>query len=293
MVLIAINCSAPDRESPDADHYQNEIEDWRRERLGALMERDSWLSLAGLYWLAEGEQRFGADSANRVVFPEMAPPVIGSFTVRDDVVIMEVAEDIQVLNNGRLVKSDTISAGGPNGMPPVYSWENLSWHYLKRGKKVGIRLKDSQHPAYEQFVPIESYPIDRKWQLPARFIPYEEGKQVVLDNVLGMKLHYQMLGYLAFEVRGEKYRLDALKDQEELFVIFADATTGTTTYGGGRYLYASLPEPGTDRTVIDFNKAYNPPCVFTSHATCLLPPSQNRLDLAVLAGELDYGNGQH
>ena len=71
---------------------------------------------------------------------------------------------------------------------------------------------------------------------------------------------------------------------EQLFIIFADQTSGSVTYGGGRYLYADAPGPEGSVT-LDFNKAYNPPCVFTPFATCPLPPRQNRLALRVEAGE--------
>jgi hypothetical protein len=94
-------------------------------------------------------------------------------------------------------------------------------------------------------------------------------------------------GVVVFRKDGKTYRLEALDEGDgQLFLIFSDRTSGKTTYGAGRFLYADPPKDGM--TVVDFNQAYNPPCVFTHYATCPLPPPENRLDIAVTAGEKKY-----
>ena len=280
---ICFSCNVTPGPSPE---YANHINAWQEERAAKLMEKDSWLSLAGLYWLREGEQTFGADSSNQIVFPPKAPSLIGSFHWQSDSVVMKINEEVEVNSEtSKVTRVNLTSRVGADG-PKVFRLGSLSWHLLERGGKYGIRLKDSEHSAFGKALLLEYYPPSEKWRLPARFVSYEDGKKVVLDNVLGMKLDYKMEGYLEFEINGEAYRLDVMGYEDEFFIIFADATTGDTTYGGGRYLYAKRPEPGKEETIIDFNKAYNPPCVFTKFATCLLPPSQNRLEVAVQAGEL-------
>jgi uncharacterized protein (DUF1684 family) len=99
---------------------------------------------------------------------------------------------------------------------------------------------------------------------------------------------------LVFEVNGKTHRLDPVleKGSKQLFIIFGDKTTGKETYGAGRYLYAD-PAGDDGKVVLDFNKAYNPPCAFTQFATCPLPPRQNRLAIRVEAGEKKYAGSGH
>jgi uncharacterized protein (DUF1684 family) len=99
-------------------------------------------------------------------------------------------------------------------------------------------------------------------------------------------------GALVVEREGAEHRLDVTgkPGDAQYFLVFGDATNGHETYGGGRFVYVDAP--GEDgRTVIDFNRAYNPPCVFTPYATCPLPPPQNRLPFGVEAGEKTWGEG--
>jgi uncharacterized protein (DUF1684 family) len=94
-----------------------------------------------------------------------------------------------------------------------------------------------------------------------------------------------------FELQGKQHHLDVLEGgKDEFFIIIADQTSGNETYGGGRFIYVKHPD-ANDKVIIDFNKAYNPPCVFTPYATCPLPPGQNVLDVAIRAGEKNYRDG--
>jgi uncharacterized protein (DUF1684 family) len=103
----------------------------------------------------------------------------------------------------------------------------------------------------------------------------------------------QCPGALVFEKDGKAYRLEPMSQEgDELFVVFGDATSGHETYGGGRFVYVGMPGPD-GKTVIDFNKAYNPPCVFTEFATCPLPHRDNVLPFRVEAGEKSWGDAQH
>jgi hypothetical protein len=103
---------------------------------------------------------------------------------------------------------------------------------------------------------------------------------------------YTAPGKLTFAFGSSVYELDALIEQgseDKLFIMFGDETNGAETYGAGRQLYADWPD-SNGKVVVDFNKAYNWPCVFTEYATCPLVPKQNMLPVRVEAGEKMYGS---
>ncbi len=172
---------------------------------------------------------------------------------------------------------------------PGFFTGRLSWNVIKRGDRYAIRLRDSAHPNRTNFKGIERYPVDPAWRVRAKFSAYEPAKKLKIVNVLGMVEEQPSPGALVFSLSGKEYRLDVLDEGAKIpwFVIIADETSGEETYGGGRFLYVARAD-SSGETVIDFNKAYNPPCSFTPYATCPLPPEQNRLPLAVRAGEKRY-----
>lgn len=289
MIFAATSCMQQQGDGEMDMAYLSALEAWKKQRIDDLMKPDSWLSLVGLFWLNEGVSKFGNDVSNDIIFPEPAPPFIGEVVKQGDSVTMKVFNNLPVTSGNQMVEEISMQADS-FGKFPNFEWNALSWTLIKRGDKYGIRLRNAQSEAFRNFKPIEYYPADRKWCLQAEYIKYEPGKKVVLENALGMQLEYIMSGYLEFEINNTTYKLDVMEEGEELFVIFFDSTSGTTTYGGGRYLYAANPGDAETLTTLDFNQAYNPPCVFTDFATCLLPPLQNQLDIAVTAGELDYGS---
>ena len=269
-----------------------DIETWRQKRLADLKQPDSWLSLAGLYWLEEGENRFGSDPGNDFVFPEKTPPQMGAFWMENGMVRMEAAPGVELRHDGEPVTSIEMDPGGESARV-ILEWGSLSWFAIKRDYGIGIRLKDSESPALAAFDGIESFPVDLAWRLDGRFEPYDPPKTVLIPTVLDTEAEYTVPGAMAFEVAGETYRLDVTGEPADsaFFVIFADQTNGPETYGGGRYLWVEAPKDDGHMT-IDFNKAYNPPCVFTPYATCPLPPPQNRLSIRIEAGEKNYGKGK-
>ena len=147
--------------------------------------------------------------------------------------------------------------------------------------------------ARQAFRGIESYPVDARWRLEGRFEPYDPPKRMVVPDALDRGQQEVIPGAVAFDVGGATYRIDVFDEEgtEDLFLVFGDLTNRNETFGGGRYLYT--PPPGADgRVVVDFNRAYNPPCVFTPFATCSLPPPQNRLPIRIEAGEKRYAGGK-
>jgi uncharacterized protein (DUF1684 family) len=286
-------CSRP-AAGVDENLYRQEIERWRGERLKSLTGEGSWLTLAGLFWLKEGENRMGSDPASDIVLPEgKAPARAGSLWLERGAVRLEAAPDSAITREGQPVSTLDLKSDA-DGEPTVLNLGSLSFQVIKRGESLGLRVKDSEHPERKRFAGLDYFPAEPKWRVEARFEPYNPPKMVPIMNVLGMTEDQPSPGALVFEVGGQSYRLDAIseKGSEELFIIFADLTSGKQTYGAGRYLYTA-PADGRGRVVLDFNKAYNPPCAFTNYATCPLPPAQNRLALSVEAGEKNYTQSAH
>ena len=275
-----------------AASYEQELEQWKAKRLANLKSEDGWLSLIGLFWLKEGENRFGSDPAGEIVLPDgKAPQHAGTLKLTNGKVTLEANPDAKITSKGQPVNTLELKSDDEDGGPTMLEMGTLSFHVVKRGERLGLRVKDRENPARAAFKGNEYFPADRRWVVNARFEPYQPPKQVPILNVLGMETEETSPGTLAFEVDGHPYKLEALKEkgEEQFFIIFADQTSGKETYGAGRYLYAD--PPGADgRVTLDFNRAYSPPCAFTKYATCPLPPSQNRLPLRVEAGERYLGH---
>lgn len=273
--------------------YEEEIAAWRAQRLQRLLAEDGWTTLVGLLWLEPGSSRFGRHPDNRLAldYPRL-PPHVGSFEVSDGRVSFSAAPGVEVRCAGRAI-STLVLASDEAGAPTVLATGSVRFWVIKRGERLGLRVCDSAAPTRMRFRGLEYFPVDRRWRFEARFEPYAPSRKITVSNVLGMAESLASPGALLFEVSGQTYRLDAVlePDERDYFVMFADRTNGRQSYDAGRFLYVAPPIAG--RTVLDFNKAYNPPCAFTPFATCPLPPAHNRLPLAVTAGELRYAGAGH
>jgi uncharacterized protein len=274
--------------------YADEIEKWRKARAQEMAGEEGWLSLVGLFWLAPGQNRFGSDPSNEIALPKnKAPRQAGTLRLDNGLVHLDVKPGVVITSEGKPVTSITLQSDA-DGKPTRLLLGTLSFHVIKRGERLGLRVKDRQNPARFRFAGIETYPLNPKWRIEARLEAYDPPKQIPIANVLGMIDDQPSPGAVVFEVGGKSYRLDAIQEKgsNQLFIIFADKTNGRATYGAGRYLYAAAP--GADgELIIDFNKSENPPCAFTSYATCPLPPRQNRLPFPVEAGERKYAGSAH
>ncbi|HEX2163912.1 MAG TPA: DUF1684 domain-containing protein [Thermoanaerobaculia bacterium] len=280
-------------EAPTSDaSYAAEIDAWHADRVERLRAEGGWLSLAGLHWLPEGEASVGSEPVADVVLPSSAPLRVGTLTRQGAEVRLQVLPGVEATHDGEPVRDlEMISDAAEE--PTEVELGTLSFYVIERGERVGVRVKDTAAPSRTGFAGIERFPVDRRWRVEARFEPYEPPRDVEVADYAGGTQEAVAAGTVAFEAGGETHRLEALDAGDELFLIFSDATTGDTTYGAGRYLYAEKPGPD-GRVVVDFNKAYNPPCAFTPFATCPLPPRQNRLEVAIEAGEKTYhGPGTH
>jgi uncharacterized protein (DUF1684 family) len=304
-LLVALSLStgacsrAPTPSAPapafDESAYKKEIEKWQSDRLATLTKQDGWLSLIGLYWLNDGENKFGSGATNPIRLPkDRAPIYAGSLWLENGRVRMTSYPAIEITANGSPVTALDLRDDTENGGPTVLKFGTLLMNVIKRNDRVGVRVKDTDSLTRREFKGLEYYPIDPKWRIEARFEPYRPPKIIPITNVLGMTDDETSPGALVFEVDGTNYRVDPIIEigETDLFVIISDGTTGKETYGAGRYLYVSPPD-NTGKVVIDFNKAYSPPCAFTNYATCPLPPQQNRLPFRIEAGEKKYAGTVH
>lgn len=267
--------------------YAEEIASWQSNRATRLKAEGGWLSVVGLNWLKEGDNRFGSEKSNDIVFPR-GPARGGTLRLRKGEVtlIPDPAADLRI--DGQPAGEVRLSPD-TSGKATTITTGSLSFFMIDRGGKIGLRLKDNDAKARKNFKGLEYYPVDPAWKVEARFEPYQPAKVIPIQNIVGMVDKLPSPGALAFSLGGREYRLDPVLEEgsDELFIIFKDKTSGRETYGAGRYLYAKKPVAGGP-VILDFNKAYNPPCAFTDFATCPLPPPQNKLDLAVTAGEKKY-----
>ena len=266
------------------DAYAAELEAWRAQKDQALRGPEGWLSLAGLHWLTEGANRLGAGPECEVALPEGAAPALaGELHLREGVVTASAAGEALRLNGGPLEERPLRTDSDPQ--PDRLSVGRLSLVVIRRGERVGVRVRDPERPAIAAFPGRRWHPLDPAYRLRARFEPYAPPRPIAITNVLGDVAEELSPGAVIFELEGRELRLEARSGPDGgLIILFRDASSGAETYGAGRTL--STPPPQGDVVELDFNRAANPWCAFTPYATCPLPPPQNRLPVAVRAGEL-------
>lgn len=272
--------------------YVKSVETWRAQRLDRLTAPAGWLSLVGLHWLKEGASRVGAAADNDIVLTA-GPAHFGTVTLADGKVSVRLDPTAGALINGQAgVGAQMLDDA--HEVPTTVSAGSVSFYLIDRNGSKGLRVKDSQAEARTQFRGIESFPIDPAWRIEATWVPFDPPHTLETPNVLGQIDSYPVPGKAVFERDGKTFELLPVIEvpgDKELFLIFADRTSGKETYGAARFLYAPMPRDG--KVVLDFNKAYNPPCAFTGFATCPLAPPENRLDLRVTAGEKKYAGSAH
>jgi uncharacterized protein (DUF1684 family) len=291
LFMTLVSCSSLTEEEKI---YIQQINDWHHKRIESLKAKESWLSLAGLFWLKPGENSFGSDKSNDIVFPEgKAADFMGWFELNEDEVKIRITPGIIITCEDKPV-SEMILQNDNTDKQSVLRYKSLSWFVIKRQDKYAIRLKDSEHPEFERFKGIDRFGVNPDWKIEAKFFPYDPLKKIEIPTIMGTILEQSSPGFLQFEINEKIFRLDSTGDikSKRLFLIFADQTNGDKTYGAGRFLSVDFPHP--DSTIyIDFNKAYNPPCAFTKYATCPLPPKQNQLPIEIKAGEKNYAHALH
>jgi uncharacterized protein len=267
--------------------YRIRIAQWRQGREAALKADGGWLTVTGLFWLKEGANRVGSDPSSDVVLPAGAPANLGVVRVEKGAAVFTAATGSVTLN-GKPVREAPLRYAGP---VDVISNGPLDLLLLQRGDRLALRMKDKDSLLRRNFTHLSWFPVREDWRISAKFVPLPAHAKLVLDTVIGEPDAEESPGYVEFQRGGQTYRLQAVAEGDQLFFVMRDLTSGKSTYPASRFLYADPPKDGT--VILDFNKAENPPCAFTPYATCPLPPPQNRLALAIEAGEMKYEGSAH
>lgn len=265
--------------------YQVEVETWRKDYEDRLKSDDGWLTVAGLYWLGEGENRFGSDPLNDFVLPEgSAPSQVGVFDYREGEVTVRIEPGHDVTQYGKRIERAHMKIGSEED---AISVGDLELWVHPSGERLAIRLRDLNSPLRKKFAGLSWFPVAEKYRVEARFIPYQERRHIEMLNVLGDIEKFTSPGYVVFELGGRELELQATsRDGKRLFFVFRDLTSGKETYPAARFLVAERKDD--DTVDLDFNKAYNPPCAYNPYTTCPVPPKENRLSIRIEAGEKNY-----
>jgi uncharacterized protein (DUF1684 family) len=282
--------SFPVTATADKPTWADELQKWREEREKRLRADNGWLTLAGRYPLKEGANTIGTGKDNDVIFPAAlkgtGPERLG--TVQVDLtakkVTLKLADGVSMVSGGKAFTGERV-LGAATDKRDWVSLERLSMHIIERDGKYVLRLADNESPVRKDFAGCIWYPANEAFRVKAKFVPYAEEKTLSIVNIIDEVSKQPCPGYAEFELKGQTYKLDAIKDGEGLFFVFRDKTAGDTTYKAARFLDIDK-QPGANETfTLDFNKAYNPPCAFSNYTTCPLPPKQNILNVRIEAGE--------
>lgn len=275
--------------------WRQSLLDWRAARDREVSAPDGWLTLVGLDWLKPGANSIGTAADCQIRVRAQAPAHLGLLTVSSKVVQLLAPAggfpaDLTV--NGAPAREGPLIVEGDK--PSTIVWHGLSMVVLDRGGRYALRIKDADSPTRTGFKGLHWYAPDPRYRITAQWIPFTPPRTEKIPTVIGTTLDLPSPGVAAFFVDGKPYRLQPViegGDEHQLFFILRDETSTTSTYGGGRFLHSGLPDHGLDQPgalVIDFNELYNPPCAYTPYATCPLPPEENRLPVAIPAGEQRY-----
>ena len=280
-------------------NYRTSVEKWRQEYEAKLKSDDGWLTVAGLFWLHDGDNRFGADPLNDIVLPAAyVPPEGGTFSVHDGKTVVHVNRGVRITMNDKIADGVELHPDSPLERLRI---GDLTMYLHASGARYGIRVKDKNSKFRRQFTGLHWFPVDDSYRLSAHYVPYQPPKQIEIQNVLGDFDKTEIVGYVVFSLQGKEYRLDAEQDElGTLSFVFRDLTSGKETYPAARFLDTDLPAASSTNAskalasnvngavVLDFNKAYNPPCAYNPYTTCPLPTAGNRLRVAIPAGEKIY-----
>jgi uncharacterized protein len=291
VLMIFLSLRAPSASAAAGDGaYRAEIEKWRQLHIAHLKAEDGYLSIAGLFWLKEGVNRFGSAAANDIVLPaDSVPGQAGEFTLQNGKVTVHLNHGVTAFLDGKPVVETTMLPDTDDKGPSLLAFGDITLLVHASGARQAIRMRDKNSRFLRDFAGLQWFPIDESYRVAAQFVPYDSPREVEMPTILGDVDKLTSPGEVVFTLRGHELRMQALAEDQKLWFVFRDQTSGKETYGAARFLYADLPKDG--KTVLDFNESYNPPCAFNPYTTCPLPPAENRLPIRVEAGELRYVHG--
>ena len=289
LLPLSLSLSASALQPPDAA-YLRSFEKWKAELVDDLKQR--WLVLAGLFWLKPGATAFGTADDNTIVLPS-GPAHAGSFHLENGKVSVEFRTDAQANIDGKAVFSASLESDA-NGKPTMIEMGSLRIYVIRRGQRLGIRVRDMNSPAVRKYRGPVFFPLDMDYRVVATFVPSDGKKTVDVPDVLGDVTPTPSPGEVHFKLNGRELTLTALSGDPThgISFVISDLTSKADTYPGGRFLDTDPVVNG--KVVLDFNRAYSPPCAVTPYATCPLAPKENRLPVAIYAGEkYDRKRGSH
>jgi hypothetical protein len=283
-LLLVLAAGARAQSLSDAA-YQRSFEQWKTELVADL--KQNWLPLAGLFWLKAGENSFGTDPGNAIVLPPgSAPPQAGSFVLEGNgnQVTIKLAPGVNATIAGQPIGTTQLQSDA-SGTATWVELGALRMKVIVRGARIGIRVKDLNSPEVRAYPGPEFYPLDLNYRVPATWVPGNGKTTVDVPNVLGDVTPTPVAGKVQFTLNGHSLELTDLGGDpaKGLFFVLNDLTSKTETYPGGRFLDTDPVVNG--KVVLDFNRAYSPPCSVTPYATCPLAPKENRLTVAIDAGQ--------
>lgn len=272
--------------------------DWRERRLAALTTPDGWLSLVAMRFVEDGEYRLGSDPDQDIVVSG-GPDHWGVLTVQGEQAWFVPAQALRIEQPQASEPSSwaapgerlSLQAGGDETATRVHA-NGAQFNLVTRAGQLGVRGRDAQADSRVLFQGLSYFPLDPDWVIEARWEAHPPGTTIEMVNVLGQVVDEPNPGRAVFALRNEDGELQQFALQafatstDRLFFVFADQTSGRETFGLGRFLYADAPQQG--KVILDFNRAYNPPCAFNDYTACALPPAGNRLAWPIRVGERRY-----
>ena len=285
---ISKDASIQEEMTEGRDFIKDEMA-WREQRDQQMRSPTSWLTIAGLFWLEEGENSFGTALKNTIQLPPgSAPPSAGKFILKSGKTTIIANTEVSIQVNGQKIEK-MIMRGDDAGDPDIVALNDLRMWVIKRGSRLAIRLRDLNNPAYKNYKGLDYFPPSTKFKILADFVPYPSIKRFTVPTEIGTEVDMFSPGYIKFLINGQLFHLVAFQestDDETLFIIFKDETNGKETYETSRFLRCRFLEKGI--VDLNFNRAHNPPCAYTPYATCPLSPPQNWLKVRIEAGEKKY-----
>jgi uncharacterized protein len=286
-VLLALTGVAFADDAP----YRQAVEKWRAAYQAELISDTGWLTVSGLFWLHEGQNRFGSDPSNDIVLPSPAPGGAGFFEFHQGKTVAHIYPGVPVTMNGKPVQTAELR---PDAAEDRLVLGDLIFFVHASGNRLAIRLKDKNSALRRDFSGLNWFPVDESYHVTARYVAYDAARQLDSQNVLGDPIKMEIVGYLTFTLHGQNLKLEVEPEKGGgFFVVFRDLTSSTETHPASRFIDTDPPTNGPNGKIVDldFNKAYNPPCAYNPYTTCPLPLPGNRLKISIPAGEKRYKHG--
>lgn len=267
---------------------------WRAQREQEIRSSESWLTIVGLFWLHPGENSIGGSNADNITLPDPhLPAKLGRFIFTENKVTFINSPSLLIKLNGKPIQQKILQ-DDTTGKPDILTLGNFRFWIIRRGKLIGVRLRDLNSPALKEFKGLDYFPPNKAYFFRGKYLPFSSPRKITVPNRSGTTTEMTSLGKVEFDLNGQSLELITFQSSPEaknLFIIFADQTNGEETYEGGRFLFAQGSSP--DEVILNFNRAVNPPCAYTPYATCPLPPRENYLPLRIEAGEKKYSGSHH